>query len=37
MLINMHEDLKRNMENLVEKFSTNVPIVEANMQSTKSM
>jgi hypothetical protein len=37
MLINMHKDLNCNMVNLVEKLGANVPMVEGNMKSTKSL
>jgi hypothetical protein len=36
MLINMHKDLKCNMENLVEKLGTPRPMTEGNMHSIKS-
>ncbi len=37
MLINMHNDLKCNMGTLVEKLSTNVPIVEGNILLNESL
>lgn len=37
MLINMHKDFKCNTRTLVEKLTTNVPIVEGNIQLSESL